>query len=90
MRFTRVVAMLLGLAAAAGVSACGSKAGDHGHEATHATPEPPPPTPDFTPITLLRTPAGLVLHTEAEVPATTPPQAAPATPPPTSAPGVTP
>jgi hypothetical protein len=89
MRFTRVVAILLALSAAAAVTACGAKSGDHGHGATHTTPEPPPPTPDFTPITLLRTPAGLVLHTEAEVPDATAP-AAETTPAPSSAPGVTP
>jgi hypothetical protein len=39
-----------------------------GHRAEHATersaPEPPPPTPDTTPIPALRTPAGLVLGIE--------------------------
>jgi hypothetical protein len=39
-----------------------------GHRAEHAierqAPEPPPPTPDTTPIPALRTPAGLVLGVE--------------------------
>ena len=38
------------------------------HRVEHATerqaPEPPPPTPDTTPIPALRTPAGLVLGVE--------------------------
>lgn len=61
--------------------------GQHtGHATEREAPEPPPPTPDTTPITALRTPAGLVLGvagtpasgspspatTSAPVPTTTP------------------
>jgi hypothetical protein len=63
-----------------------------GHRAEHATeekaaPELPPPTPDTTPIPLLRTPAGLVLGVEgtpapaAPSPAGTPVSAPTPTPP---------
>jgi hypothetical protein len=64
-----------------------------GHRAAHPaerqTPEAPPPTPDTTPVEVLRTPAGLVLGVEG-TPAPAPPAtatsvpAAPATPPPGS------
>jgi hypothetical protein len=56
-----------------------------GHRAEHATqreaPEPPPPTPDTTPIPALRTPAGLVLGVEGTpAPVSASPQATAATP----------
>lgn len=54
-------------------------------DAQHA-PEPPPPTPDTTPIAILRTPAGLVLSVE-ETPL---PPAAEATATPAVSPAVTP
>ena len=61
MRFRRMAALLF---AAAGLAfaGCGSKAGGHErHGQAAQTPESPPPTPDTTPIEVLRTPAGLVL-----------------------------
>ena len=75
------VAGLLLLVAAPG---CGGKKTGRAH-AAEETPAPAVPTPDNTPIDLLRTPAGLVLKTEDS--------AAPAketTPPPSAAPKTTP
>ena len=63
-----------------------------GHRAAHTTerqtPEPAPPTPDTTPVVVLRTPAGLVLGIEG-TPAPVPPtplQTVPPPPQPTRAP----
>jgi hypothetical protein len=56
-----------------------------GHRAGHATekqaPEQPPPTPDTTPVVVLRTPAGLVLGVEG-TPAPAPPTPVQTIPPP--------
>jgi hypothetical protein len=57
-----------------------------GHRAEHAAEEnlaePPPPTPDTTPIPALRTPAGLVLGVEGTpVPAAPSPEGTPLVPP---------
>ncbi len=55
-----VLVAVLGCAAAAG---CSRK--PHAvHAGESHAPEPPPPTPDTTPIAVLRTPAGLVLGVE--------------------------
>jgi hypothetical protein len=86
---SRGAAALLLVVLCAGACGCGSKKGEHGHEAAKHVTEPPPPTPDSTPITTLRTPAGLVLKTEAVVPTATA-GAAPVTPVPASTPSVTP
>ncbi len=79
MRFRRTAALLL---AATGfvVAGCGSKAGGQDRHAQAAqTPEPARPTPDTTPIEILRTPAGLVLKLGETPPAVTPaPTASPA------------
>jgi hypothetical protein len=53
----------------AAVALCGlGLACSKGHRAAHPTerqaPEPAPPTPDTTPVAVLRTPAGLVLGVE--------------------------
>jgi len=60
---TRSGWVLVGLLACAVAAGCSRKP-----HATHAAeshaPEPPPPTPDTTPIAALRTPAGLVLVVE--------------------------
>lgn len=58
------------------------------HPAERRTVEPAPPTPDTTPVPVLRTPAGLVLGIEG-TPATVPPtplQTVPPPPAPTRAP----
>jgi hypothetical protein len=59
----RITWMSLLVATAALAGGC-----SRGHRAEHAiereAPEPPPPTPDTTPIPALRTPAGLVLGVE--------------------------
>jgi len=58
------VACLL-LAAAVCVPGAGCSKAKHSEHATQArSPEPAPPTPDTTPVAVLRTPAGLVLGTE--------------------------
>lgn len=88
MKMRRVTTVMLAALAIA-TSGCDSRKESHGHGSARQAPEAPPPTPDFTPITLLRTPAGLVLHTEAEVVTETPPGAE-TTPLPPSVPGVTP
>ena len=86
-RFSRLaVAAILPMVLAA-APACGrkkEKAAPHGAGETAA---PAVPTPDNTPIDVLRTPAGLVLKTEEPTPReTTPSPAAPAvTTPPTTA-----
>jgi hypothetical protein len=59
-RFLRFTLLVAAVALAAGCS--------RGRESHHAgenrRAEPPPPTPDTTPIAALRTPAGLVLGVE--------------------------
>jgi len=53
------------LAVLAGTVAPGCSRRPHAEHATEShAPEPPPPTPDTTPIPILRTPAGLVLGVE--------------------------
>ena len=60
--------------------ACSNR--EHGaHAAEKKTAEPPPPTPDTTPVAVLRTPAGLVLGVEA-TPAPAPPTPVETVPPP--------
>ncbi len=59
-------ALLVGccvLAMAAAFTACGRRTHAAGHAAAEVSPAAVP-TPDNTPITVLRTPAGLVLKTE--------------------------
>ena len=51
------------------------------HGAEKKTPEPAPPTPDTTPVAILRTPAGLVLGVEG-TPAPAPPTPIQTVPPP--------
>jgi hypothetical protein len=73
MRLRQTAALLVvatGLAAAAG---CGSKAaGDQRHTQATEAAEAAPPTPDTTPVEVLRTPAGLVLKLSEPAPAVTP------------------
>jgi hypothetical protein len=57
-------AVLLLFAASPG---CSRKSGRRAHPSAE-TPAPPVPTPDTTPIDVLRTPAGLVLKTEESTP----------------------
>ena len=66
MKRVRINLFLL-MAGAAGIVACGgaSKPQGHGTEAESAVTAPPPPTPDTSPIQILRTPAGLALRPEA-------------------------
>jgi hypothetical protein len=60
-------------ATALSVAGCGSKAGAHERHAQAAqAPEAAPPTPDTTPVEVLRTPAGLVLKVGETTPAVTP------------------
>lgn len=60
---TRVAWVLAGALGCALVAGCSRK--PHAAHATEShAPEPPPPTPDTTPIPVLRTPAGLVLGVE--------------------------
>jgi hypothetical protein len=67
-----MAALLLCLTGFAAVG-CRSKAGDHERHAQAAqTPEAAPPTPDTTPVDVLRTPAGLVLKVGETPPAATP------------------
>ena len=60
MKLTRCLGLALTLHAATLALACGPRHAD-GHAGEKATPAPPPPTPDTTPIEALRTPAGLAL-----------------------------
>src|SRR6266540_6694798 len=56
---------LLLLAFAVCLLGAGCSKGKHSEHATQAqSPEPAPPTPDTSPVAVLRTPAGLVLGTE--------------------------
>jgi hypothetical protein len=76
----RIVWMSLFVAAASVALAAACSRG--GHRAEHVTEEhaaePAPPTPDTTPIPLLRTPAGLVLGVEGTpAPAEPSPEASP-------------
>lgn len=80
MKLGRSAGLALVLLAALSPAACGRKSRATGHAAEHATPAPPPPTPDTTPIEALRTPAGLVLKVGEPTPQT------PATPMPTPTP----
>lgn len=66
-----VVLAVLALLVAAG---CGSKAHGPEHGAAVAPVSPVVPTPDYTPIQILRTPAGLVLGTEEHAPPTPTPR----------------
>ena len=63
--------MFLGAGAIALFAGCGSPSHEH-HAAEKATPAPAPPTPDTTPIEALRTPAGMVLRTDAPTPTPAP------------------
>ncbi|MGH9365023.1 MAG: hypothetical protein ACRD1B_07145 [Thermoanaerobaculia bacterium] len=54
----------LGTALVAGIAllpGCGGKHEAAGHESEAVAPAPAPPTPDTTPNTALRTPAGIAL-----------------------------
>ncbi len=64
MKLVRLAGLVLVLWGAALSTACGPKSHETGQAAEKATPAPPPPTPDTTPIEALRTPAGLVLKIE--------------------------
>jgi hypothetical protein len=78
MRFRRTAALLLAATALA-VAGCRSKAGVKRHAQAAQTPEAAPPTPDTTPVEVLRTPAGLSLKVGETPPAVTPaPTASPA------------
>jgi len=56
----RLVRIAAGLAACSLAGACGGGHAER-HVAEKTAPAPAPPTPDTTPIEVLRTPAGLVL-----------------------------
>jgi len=71
MKPDRVVSLLCALGAAV-LAACRSKAHEPGHAAEPVAAARPAPTPDYTPIPLLRTPAGLVLGVEQPIPPTPP------------------
>lgn len=74
MRLVRIGALLCVICLAGVATACGSKRHESGHERASPEPDLPAPTPDYTPIAALRTPAGLVLVSEEKVPPTqTPP-----------------
>ena len=60
----RLVWILVGLLACAAAVGCSRKPHADAHAAESHAPEAPPPTPDTTPIPILRTPAGLVLGVE--------------------------
>lgn len=60
---THVLWVLLAVLACAIAPGCSRKPHAAHTTESHA-PEPPPPTPDTTPIPILRTPAGLVLGVE--------------------------
>jgi hypothetical protein len=73
-----VFGLLGALALFGGLPSAGCKGKPHGgdHHAAEPSPALPPPTPDTTPIEVLRTPAGLVLKIDGS---TTPsPTASPA------------
>ena len=72
----KLVGLGLILVAAAALPTVGCSRGHRAeHSQEHVAPEPPPPTPDTTPIPALRTPAGLVLGVEG-TPAPAPPSPA--------------
>ncbi len=84
---TKLVALLCSVCLPLSLTACGPKGHEQeGHQAVSRTPELAPPTPDVTPIEILRTPAGLALKTEEEAPATETPVSGEATPLPASTP----
>ena len=60
MRLVRIAGIAAGLAACSLAAACGGGHAER-HVAEKTAPAPAPPTPDTTPIEVLRTPAGLVL-----------------------------
>ena len=79
MRFSETAALLLLVATGFAAAGCGSKAGTHERHAQAAQTPEAPPTPDTTPVEVLRTPAGLVLKLGEAPPAVTPsPSASPA------------
>lgn len=84
MKPDRMVFLICALGAAV-LAGCGSKAHEPGHSAEPVAAARPAPTPDYTPIPLLRTPAGLVLGAEQTTPAAAPPEGTPL-PQPTAAP----
>jgi len=57
------------------IPACGGSHEGAGHEAKATAYQQPIPTPDTTPVKALRTPAGLVLKTEAPAAVTPAPAA---------------
>jgi hypothetical protein len=61
MRLVRIAGIAAALAACSLAVSCGGGGHSDRHAAEKATPAPPAPTPDTTPIEALRTPAGLVL-----------------------------
>ncbi|HYV42950.1 MAG TPA: hypothetical protein VEO02_14270 [Thermoanaerobaculia bacterium] len=60
------------LAAVALSAGCGGKHEAASHETEAATPKQPPPTPDTTPVVVLRTPAGIALKAGEPTAAPTP------------------
>lgn len=72
MKPVRVAALFSLLGTALLLVACGSKSHEPGHATESAGEIRPTPTPDYTPIAVLRTPAGLVLGVEEPVPPTPP------------------
>ena len=79
MKLVRSAGLGLAFFAALSAAACRPKPHANGHAAEHATPAPAPPTPDTTPIEILRTPAGLALKI-GEPPQQTPAAPTPAPP----------
>ena len=87
----RLVRIAAGLAVCSLTAACGGGHAER-HVAEKPAPAPAPPTPDTTPIEVLRTPAGLVLKINEPAPATpvAQPAAQPTAPGVPAPPGVTP
>lgn len=81
----RLVRIAAGLAACSLAGACGGGHAER-HVAEKTAPAPAPPTPDTTPIEVLRTPAGLVLKINEPPTPTSAAQAAQPTPQGVSAP----
>jgi hypothetical protein len=71
-KIIRVFGIAASVALFALAAGCGSKTHEGGHRAESATPAPAPPTPDSTPIEVLRTPAGMVLKLDAPTPTPVP------------------
>ena len=70
MRSLRFLALLTAACSVAAMTGCGGKGGPASHATESAVPAAAP-TPDTTPVDVLRTPAGLVLKTDQPAPTVT-------------------